>query len=199
MQSTYADLLSADNANRTRAEEQLNAQSVADPAALASSLVEGMKDASNVEVASLCLVLIKKYFLDPRSQVALPETHLEAMRAAVTESIEFTNQALSVLKRKADVLCKLHYKLNKNQDLLALLLQTSNSEEVKARQFAMYAFEVISEVSLSEEELTAAQNEFMTIFKKALEDKEVSVKVAALKAITAFVSSINDSEIVLGF
>lgn len=56
----------------------------------------------------------------------------------------------------------------------------------------MYAFEVISEVSLSEEELAAAQNEFMAIFKKALGDKEVSVKVAALKAITAFVSSIDD-------
>jgi hypothetical protein len=39
----------------------------------------------------------------------------------------------------------------------------------------------------------------MGIFKKALEDSEVSVKVAALKAITAFVSSIDDQEIVLGF
>jgi hypothetical protein len=121
------------------------------------------------------------------------------MRAAVMNSIEFTNQALSLLKRKADVLCKLHYKLNKNQDLLAFLLQASNSEHVKARQFAMYAFEVIAEVSLSSEELAAAKDDFMGIFKKALEDSEVSVKVAALKAITAFVSSIDDQEIVLGF
>jgi hypothetical protein len=63
----------------------------------------------------------------------------------------------------------------------------------------MYAFEVIAEVSLSSEELAAAKDDFMGIFKKALEDSEVSVKVAALKAITAFVSSIDDQEIVLGF
>jgi hypothetical protein len=53
----------------------MNAQSVADPTALATSLIGGMQDSSNVEIASLCLVLIKKYFLDPRSQVTLEEAH----------------------------------------------------------------------------------------------------------------------------
>ena len=49
-----------------------------------------------------------------------------------------------------------------------LVQQSNNAEQVKARQFAMYAFEVISEVNLSEEELAAAKNNFMGIFEKAL-------------------------------
>jgi len=63
---------------------------------------------------------------------------------------------------------------------------------VKARQFAMYAFEVMSEVNLSEEELQSAKAQFMAIFEKCLADPQVSVRVAALKAITAFFNGITD-------
>jgi len=56
----------------------------------------------------------------------------------------------------------------------------------------MYAFEVMSEVNLSEEELQSAKAQFMAIFEKCLADPQVSVRVAALKAITAFFNGITD-------
>jgi hypothetical protein len=71
--------------------------------------------------------------------------------------------------------------------------------EVKARQFAMYTFEVMSEVTLDAEQLSAAKDNFMQIFQKALSDDEVTVRVAALKAITAFCNGIDDADVVLGF
>jgi hypothetical protein len=63
----------------------------------------------------------------------------------------------------------------------------------------MYAFEVIAECNLTEQELAGAKGQFMEIFEKGLQDKEVSVRVAALKAITAFVGSIDDQDTVMGF
>jgi hypothetical protein len=68
-------------------------------------------------------------------------------------SIEFEKQPLMMLKRKADVLSKVYYRMNKNEQLFAYIQQMSADANVKARQFAMYAFEVMSEVNLSEEEL----------------------------------------------
>jgi hypothetical protein len=43
MQNTFSELLSGDNTIRQRAESQLNEQSTANPAMLASSLIEGMQ------------------------------------------------------------------------------------------------------------------------------------------------------------
>jgi hypothetical protein len=68
-------------------------------------------------------------------------------------SIEFEKQPLMMLKRKADVLSKVYYRMNKNEELFAYIQQMSADANAKARQFAMYAFEVMSEVNLSEEEL----------------------------------------------
>jgi hypothetical protein len=76
-----------------------------------------------------------------------------------------------MLKRKADVLSKVYYRMNKNEDLFAYIQQMScDADHVKARQFAMYAFEVMSEVNLSEEELQSAKGQFMGIFEKTLAD-----------------------------
>jgi hypothetical protein len=72
MQTIYSDLLGADNSSRQRAEEQMNEQSTKDPNSLADNLIEGMKTAE-VNVASLCLVLMKKYFLDFRATTTLTD------------------------------------------------------------------------------------------------------------------------------
>jgi len=56
----------------------------------------------------------------------------------------------------------------------------------------MYGFEIMSDMSLKAEELVAAKGDFTAIFEKALGDAEVTVRIAALKAITAFVSGLQD-------
>jgi hypothetical protein len=63
----------------------------------------------------------------------------------------------------------------------------------------MYVFEILSEMHLSSEELSGAKGQFMQIFERALQDSEVIVRVAALKAISAFVSGIDDSSVALEF
>jgi hypothetical protein len=63
----------------------------------------------------------------------------------------------------------------------------------------MYVFEVLSEIHLTSAQLTSSKNDFITIFQKGLNDKDTNVKVASLKAVTAFLSSIEEQEVVLGF
>jgi hypothetical protein len=83
--------------------------------------------------------------------------------------------------------------------LLVYLVQLADHSEAKVRQFAMYVFEILSEVHLSSAQLTSSKNEFITIFSKGLNDSDTNVKVASLKAITAFLSSIEEQEVVIGF
>ena len=144
------------------------------------------------EVASMCCVLLKKYFLDSRAQTELAEQDLENLRNALLESIDLNKQPLSLLKRKADVLSKIYAKLKKTEMLLAYLVQLADHTDPKVRQFAMYVFEILSEIHLSSAQLTSSKNDFITIFQKGLNDKDTNVKVASLKAITAFLSSIED-------
>ena len=106
---------------------------------------------------------------------------------------------MMLLKRKGDVLSKIYSKLDKKDVFVQYLVTLCSSESVKCRQFAMYAFEILSEMHLSSEELSGAKGQFMQIFERALQDSEIIVKVAALKAISAFISSIDDSTVALEF
>jgi len=85
------------------------------------------------EVASLCCVLMKKYFLDNRATTILGDSDLENLRNAVLSSMDFEKQPLSLLKRKGDVLSKIYAKLNKSEMLLAYLVQLSDSPDAKTR------------------------------------------------------------------
>jgi hypothetical protein len=61
----------------------------------------------------------------------------------------------------------------------------------------MYLLENLAEFNLPVETLKAFSRQFMTIFYKALQDKEVKVKVAGLKATSKFLSSIEDQDLVV--
>ena len=144
-------------------------------------------------------ILLKKYYLDIKATATLNDADLEAFKQAVNTSIDFDAQPIALLKRKGDVLSRIYSKLNQNAEFLAQLVSYANSTAVKQRQFAMYSFEVLSDMHLSSEELTSNKKDFMNIFDKALQDSEVLVKVAALKAIAAFISAIDDQETVMEF
>ena len=157
----------------------------------------------------MCCVLLKKYFLDvrPASKLTNPDVvatelsagDLEQLRSSVVESLAFDSQSLSLLKRKCEVLGKIYSKLDRQTDLIQFLVQQQNQADVKCRQFAMYGFEIMSEMHLTSEQLTGAKKDFQAIFEKALVDPEILVRVAALKAITAFVGAIDDQDIVMEF
>lgn len=56
----------------------------------------------------------------------------------------------------------------------------------------MYLFEVLSDCHLTPDQLKKYKDSFMTIFGKSLTDREITVRVAALKATTAFLTSIDE-------
>ena len=103
---------------------------------------------------------------------------------------------MQVLERKADVLSRVFSKLNQNQLFFQSLSTLIESDNKISREFAMYGFEIMTELSLSGEELAAAKNDFFQIFEKTLVDTEVTVRIASLKAITAFVSGLEDYDTV---
>lgn len=72
-------------------------------------------------------------------------------------------------------------------------------EIIKRKQFAMYNFEILSEYHLSQELLVENSKDFIDLFQETLEDDNIEIKVASLKAITSFLSSIDEEEIVLKY
>lgn len=82
-------------------------------------------------------------------------------------------------------------------NLLAGMVQSQ--QDAKVRQFAMYVFEVLSEINVNTEELQSQSGAYMAIFEKGLTDPDNNVRVASLKAVSAFLSSIEDQDIVMKF
>ena len=59
------------------------------PSQLAQSLIAGLSNST--EVATLCCVLLKKYFLDLRAQAELSASDLESLKTAIESSLDFEN------------------------------------------------------------------------------------------------------------
>lgn len=106
---------------------------------------------------------------------------------------------MQLLRRKGDVLSKIFAKQNKSEDLLKLLVEWAQNDSTNSRLFAMYVFEVLSDCHLTPDQLSTYKDSFMQIFSKSLTDREVTVRVAALKATTSFLTSIDDSDVVMGY
>ena len=154
---------------------------------------------ASTDVATLCCVLLKKYFLDLRAKAELSAADLEQLKTAIEGTLDFEGQPMLLLKRKGDVLSKIYAKLDKKDVFVQYLVTLCASESAKCRQFAMHVFEILSEMHLSGEELAGAKAQFMQIFEQALQDSEIQVRVAALKAISSFISGIDDSSVALEF
>jgi hypothetical protein len=119
MESNYLDqLLVADNNTRRSAEQALYAMKDNAPANLVNLLLEGMKN-QKLEVAQISCMMYKKLFLDDATTSStLSNDDLEMMKQQIMGTLDFTNQQVSLLKRKGDVLSKIFAKQNKSEDLL---------------------------------------------------------------------------------
>jgi len=189
-------ILGADNTARQRAETQLNSQRTTDPAGLMQLFMTNMKS-DQTEVAQISCVLFKKYFLE-NSEGVSPDD-LQQMQEAVMASLNFQTQPLLLLKRKGDVLAKVYALRGENEALLKLVAEWAQSTDAVAKQFALYVFETLSECHLTPAQLSSHQGGFHSIFEQALQDGDMKVKVAALKATVTFLSSIEDEAVVNSF
>lgn len=75
----------------------------------------------------------------------------------------------------------------------------TKEEVIKRKQFAMYNFEMLSEYHLSQDLIVKHSAEFLQLFTDTLQEEHIQIKVAALKAISCFLSSIDDEEVVLKY
>jgi importin-5 len=106
---------------------------------------------------------------------------------------------MGLLKKKGDIISKIFTKQKRGEELLKLLVEWAGNESANGRQLAMYLFEVLADCHLPTEQLTAHKDSFMAIFGKSLTDREVNVRVAALKATISFLTSIDDTDIVMQY
>ena len=51
-------------------------------------------------------------------------------------------------------------------------MMVGSHQDAKVRQFAMYVFEVLSEINVNTEELQSQSQAYMTIFEKGLTDSD---------------------------
>jgi hypothetical protein len=96
-------------------------------------------------------MMYKKMFLDQDNAKSLNFDDLESMKTQIMGTLDFTNQSLSLLKRKGDVISKIFATQNKNEDLLKLLVEWAQSDNTNSRVFAMYVFEILSDCHLTPE------------------------------------------------
>jgi hypothetical protein len=77
----------------------------------------------------------------------------------------------------------------------------SNDDEriVKSKQFAMYMFELLSEYHLPQEQINSNSQSFMSLFQESMKDTNVKVRTATLKALTSFLSAIDEEELVMQY
>ena len=190
-QNLLEAILGHDNTARQRAETELNNTRTSNPGALLQLFTANLKS-EKVEVAQISCVLFKKYFLDNAEGVSSAD--FDQMLQVVMDSLDFETQPLILLRRKGDIISKIYSLQNKNEDLLKLLVGWAESENVVSKQFAMYVFEILSECHLTPQQMKAYNTSFFTIFQKSLQDSNMHVRVAALKATTAFIYGIDDKD-----
>ena len=129
----------------------------------------------------------------------LSDADMTQLLQSVTETFDFDSQPLLLLKRKGEVLAKLYSRLGQQTQFIQFLAQETAQPQEKRRQFAMYGFEIMSELHLTEEQMTSNKKDFQAIFQKMLNDESIQVRTSALKAITAFISGIDNQDVVMEF
>jgi len=110
-------------------------------------------------------------------------------------------EPMNLLRRKAEILCKLHKKDETYAEIVQMLqelaLREPNSDNagvIKGKELAMYMFELLAEYHLPQEELESNQASFMAMFSESLKDGQTKVRAATLKAMTKFLSMFEDED-----
>ena len=122
------------------------------------------------------------------------------MKDVITGQMDLT-QPMSLLRRKAEILCKLHHKLETYSEIVTMLTQlalkdpaSADENTIKGKEIAMFMFDLLSEYYLPQEQIVENQANFMQVFKDSLKDPQPRVRAATFKALTSFLTSIEDED-----
>jgi hypothetical protein len=213
MNSEYATIVDhmtgSNNQLRTEAEQAIKKARAESAEAFLKQIIDFVMVCTDETKTSFSLLLLKKLYLDDRveeeGQWKLENAQVSQLKDTISGSIDFKTNSVPMLRRKADIICKCFRKLENYQEmiqnLVALLKATDGEREevVRRKQFAMYNFEVLSEYHLSQELIVENSSDFITLFTSSLQEENIDVKVASLKAISCFLSSIDDEQVVLKY
>ena len=142
--------------------------------------------------------MLKKYFLTGGETSQLSKEDLSQVRDLLLNSINFADD-MNLLRRRGEVLTNVYSRLEQETSLLQQLESWSGNENANARDFSLYLFQILADVHLSNDLIYQQSNNFMTIFSKSFKDSEVRVKVRALQATTAFLTSIDETDLVMKY
>lgn len=126
--------------------------------ALFQGFLHAITASDNLTIKTLACILLKKFFLDDRAEEKecpqLTADDLNSLKAAMEQSINMKDDPMPLLRRKAEIVCKIHKKENAYAELITklqcLASQPISSDEVvvKSKEFAMYMFELLAEYHL---------------------------------------------------
>ena len=124
-------------------------------------LLQAIGASETITIRTLACILLKKFFLDDRAEEEhcpkLNPDDLKQLRTAIEQSIDMTNDPKTILRRKAEIICKIHKKQENYAELIVklqgLAAQPASSDEVvlKSKEFAMFMFELLAEYHLPQE------------------------------------------------
>ncbi len=111
----------------------------------------------------MAAVLLKKFYLDKRAEESglwqLSKPEFAALKDEVLKSIDFTNQSMLVLKKKAEIVCACYREIENYPELIQQLVtvlqsQEGTQEQISARkEYAMYIFELLAEYHLPQDQI----------------------------------------------
>ena len=191
---TLQSILNPDNTVRKEAESSLEGQKDADPSKLMQDLYGAMSNPDD-NLSNLACVLFKKYFLD--LQTVSDET-LQMLEQSIFSILNFERSEL-VLHAQGSVIVRIYVKLKEIKTLLSKIIELNNHENLSVRELAMYMLEILVDVHLPQDLAKENTDDFVQLFRRGLEDPELKVKIACLKATSSFITSLDDSEVALKF
>lgn len=200
--------LGANNEARQQSERDMKEARSSTAQQFLEALIHVSTTVAEEPKAIFTLLMLKKMFLDDRGEEEglwkPTNDQIVIIKDTVSKSINFETNSIALLRRKAEVICKCFKKLETYDEMIQNLIQLLKQDQsqpnvVKQKQFALYNFELLSEYHLDEEFVVKHSSEFIQLFTSTLEDSSIVIKVAALKAISIFLGSIDDSDEVLKF
>lgn len=202
-------ILSANNEQRQQAEAAIKTARATNGQGFLEQIIVYTSSQNDDQRVSFALILLKKLYLDDREeekdQWQMSSDQITTLKNTVSASINFAADSINVLRKKAEIICKCFKKLETYeemiQNLVSLLKATDGdqAELVKKKQFAMYNFEILSEYHLSQELIVAHSADFIQLFTQTLQENNIEIRVASLKAISIFLSSIDDEQEVMKY
>ena len=185
-------MISNDNAVRTSSEQDLKTLKATNPALLFSYCLETLNSKPALPVVQMALFIIKREFVIEKDEVP---AELKPQLAPLILSIIQAHGVKVLMNIGAEILCNLTAHNNVYQSFLQELEQICKSPEVNLRMFGLIAFETITAAHLDVTLLENYATNFLSIFKELLSDKEVNVRMQAVKTTSTFLASLTSADL----